>query len=23
CARGLGGSLYWREKELIYALDSW
>nr|MOW86596.1 immunoglobulin heavy chain junction region [Macaca mulatta]MOW86715.1 immunoglobulin heavy chain junction region [Macaca mulatta]MOW86779.1 immunoglobulin heavy chain junction region [Macaca mulatta]MOW86788.1 immunoglobulin heavy chain junction region [Macaca mulatta]MOW86845.1 immunoglobulin heavy chain junction region [Macaca mulatta] len=23
CARGLGGSVYWREKELIYALDSW
>nr|MOW92991.1 immunoglobulin heavy chain junction region [Macaca mulatta] len=22
CARGLGGSVYWREKELIYALDS-
>nr|MOW91934.1 immunoglobulin heavy chain junction region [Macaca mulatta] len=23
CARGLGGSVYWREKDLIYALDSW
>nr|MOW86537.1 immunoglobulin heavy chain junction region [Macaca mulatta]MOW86931.1 immunoglobulin heavy chain junction region [Macaca mulatta]MOW86946.1 immunoglobulin heavy chain junction region [Macaca mulatta]MOW87082.1 immunoglobulin heavy chain junction region [Macaca mulatta]MOW87117.1 immunoglobulin heavy chain junction region [Macaca mulatta] len=23
CARGLGGSVYWGEKELIYALDSW
>nr|MOW92464.1 immunoglobulin heavy chain junction region [Macaca mulatta] len=23
CARDLGGSVYWREKELIYALDSW
>nr|MOW89295.1 immunoglobulin heavy chain junction region [Macaca mulatta]MOW89559.1 immunoglobulin heavy chain junction region [Macaca mulatta]MOW89634.1 immunoglobulin heavy chain junction region [Macaca mulatta] len=23
CARGLGGSVYWREKEMIYALDSW
>nr|MOW88964.1 immunoglobulin heavy chain junction region [Macaca mulatta] len=23
CARGLGSSVYWREKELIYALDSW
>nr|MOW91074.1 immunoglobulin heavy chain junction region [Macaca mulatta] len=23
CAGGLGGSVYWREKELIYALDSW
>nr|MOW89357.1 immunoglobulin heavy chain junction region [Macaca mulatta] len=23
CARGLGGSVYWREEELIYALDSW
>nr|MOW90674.1 immunoglobulin heavy chain junction region [Macaca mulatta] len=23
CARGLGGSVYWRERELIYALDSW
>nr|MOW87498.1 immunoglobulin heavy chain junction region [Macaca mulatta] len=23
CARGLGGSVYWREKDLIHALDSW
>nr|MOW87402.1 immunoglobulin heavy chain junction region [Macaca mulatta] len=23
CARGLGGSVYWGEKDLIYSLDSW